>query len=264
LRGPRRHPPRGDQLPAGAPRSPRSLASRERTRLHHQQHGDARSRRVSQVRARFFSDVPAFWRNGARGTGRSATARRRVALFAHGAAAHAFGNASECLEQFAAVPGDREASLQGNRQQRSDAARLPDARVTVQYAWPFFEDAHREFAKQFAGWAEALRGFESDDGGDGRAAREIFARLGQAGWLRPTIEPAPDGRIDLRRVALMRELLGYSSAIADVAFSEPWLGALPIALHGSDVQRAVHLDGYAAGTRLPAFALSEPEAGSDV
>jgi acyl-CoA dehydrogenase len=61
----------------------------------------------------------------------------------------------------------------------------------------------------------------------------------------------------------MRELCAYSSAIADVALSEPWLAALPIALYGSAELREEVLPDYMSGKLLPAFALSEPRAGSD-
>lgn len=61
----------------------------------------------------------------------------------------------------------------------------------------------------------------------------------------------------------MREISAFSSAIADVALSEPWLGILPIALFGSDELRDELLPGYLSGRLLPAFALSEPDAGSD-
>jgi acyl-CoA dehydrogenase len=62
----------------------------------------------------------------------------------------------------------------------------------------------------------------------------------------------------------MREICGQSSAIADVALSEPWLGALPLMAAASDEMKERYLTGYMAGSLLPAFALSEPDAGSDV
>ena len=133
--------------------------------------------------------------------------------------------------------------------------------------WPFFEARHRRFAEDFRSWvASHLGDFESDEGGDGHAAREIFRLLAADGWLGPTVAPDPGGshqRLDLRRVCLMREILAYSSAIADVGFSEPWLAALPIALYGSQEQKRRHIEPYSRAESLPAFALSEPEAGSD-
>jgi len=134
--------------------------------------------------------------------------------------------------------------------------------------WPFFEESHRRLARRFGDWVAAeLGSFESDEGGDGRAAREIFQRLGRGGWLASSLPPergeGRSQRLDLRAACLVREILGYSSAIADVGFSEPWLAILPIALFGSERQRRAWVTGYVDGQRLPAFALSEPGAGSD-
>ena len=134
--------------------------------------------------------------------------------------------------------------------------------------WPFFDAEHRQFATVFQSWiATRLGAFAADEGGDGKAAREIFRLLGDDGWLagtRPLYKQTPDRRVDLRRLCLMREALGYNSALADVALSEPWLAALPIALYGAPEQQNEYVDAYASGRCLPAFALSEPEAGSDV
>ena len=134
-------------------------------------------------------------------------------------------------------------------------------------AWPFFDSACVEFAEGFDRWASAELGkFEQNEGGDGVAARQIFERLANGDWLRATLPTQTSGRqerIGLRHVSLMREIAAYSSAIADVALSEPWLGILPIALYGSPDLRDELLPRYIAGRLLPAFALSEPDAGSD-
>jgi acyl-CoA dehydrogenase len=133
---------------------------------------------------------------------------------------------------------------------------------------PFFEPRHREFAESFRSWVSAeLATFESNEGGDGKAATQIFEILARNRWL-PITVATDTGKsrapIDLRTVCLIRESLGYSSAIADVSFSEPWLAALPLALYGSSEQKRRYLEPFCAGECLPAFALSEPEAGSDV
>jgi acyl-CoA dehydrogenase len=104
-------------------------------------------------------------------------------------------------------------------------------------SWPFFDSSCIEFARGFDRWVGAeLGGFEPDEGGDGKAARQIFQRFAAAGWLRNTLPMQISGeqcKISLRRVSLMREISAFSSAISDVALSEPWLGILPIALYGS-------------------------------
>jgi acyl-CoA dehydrogenase len=135
-------------------------------------------------------------------------------------------------------------------------------------ALPFFEDGHRELASELDRWASARLGeFEHDEGNDGRVARQIFERLAQSGWLRHTLpmrgSPHVASRIDLRSICLMREISAHSSAIADVALSEPWLGILPVALYGSPALQERYIPKYLQGELLPAFALSEPDAGSD-
>jgi acyl-CoA dehydrogenase len=135
-------------------------------------------------------------------------------------------------------------------------------------SWPFFIRGHRKFAPAFAQWATSqLLEFQQEEGGDGVAARKIFERLAQSSWLRKTlVKPARASDrpgIDLRSVCLLREICGYSSAMADVALSEPWLAILPIALYASRALRENLLPRYLSGRMLPAFALSEPGAGSD-
>jgi acyl-CoA dehydrogenase len=138
--------------------------------------------------------------------------------------------------------------------------------ATPHVRWPLFEARHFDLATRFAHWASVnLKPYEADEGGDGRAARLIFEALGRDGWLRST--SASDGQgavLDLRAVCLLREICGQSSAIADVALSEPWLGALPLMLGASAELKQKYLPGYFSGSLLPAFALSEPDAGSDV
>jgi acyl-CoA dehydrogenase len=132
--------------------------------------------------------------------------------------------------------------------------------------WPFFQDEHRELAERFSAWVSAnLAVFEADEGGDGRVARVIFELLARDRWLDMSLPRRGDGRerLDLRAMSIIRERCAYSSAISDVAISEPWLGILPIALFGSGELKRKYLPGYLAGKLLPAFALSEPDAGSD-
>jgi acyl-CoA dehydrogenase len=138
--------------------------------------------------------------------------------------------------------------------------------VTPHVRWPLFEARHFDLATRFAQWASAnLKPYEADEGGDGKAARAIFAALGRDGWLRSTSTSDGQGAVlDLRAICLLREICGQSSAMADVALSEPWLGALPLVLAASPELKRKYLPGYFAGVLLPAFALSEPDAGSDV
>jgi acyl-CoA dehydrogenase len=132
-------------------------------------------------------------------------------------------------------------------------------------SWPFFEESHRDLARDLDSWCareiEPLEGREDEDL-DG-TCREIVRRLGAGGWLRHAV--AEEARsLDVRSLCLIRETLGRFSGIADFAFALQGLGSGPLSLFGSETQRRSWLPRVAAGEAIPAFALSEAEAGSDV
>lgn len=120
----------------------------------------------------------------------------------------------------------------------------------------FFDDAHRELADRLAGVAAAL-----DGAGDARAVAEA---MGEEHGLYRWLLPDADARPDVRALCLIREALGYASPLADAIFAVQGLGTYPIALAGTDAQRARWLPGARAGRSIGAFALTEPDAGSDV
>jgi acyl-CoA dehydrogenase len=136
--------------------------------------------------------------------------------------------------------------------------------------WPFLELRHKELALSLEHWAQAnidgvppARGRETDD-----ACVGLVRRLGAAGWLRHAVGGAAFGgsaeTIDTRAVCLIRETLARHSGLADFAFAMQGLGSGAITLHGTQLQKHRYLPRVAAGTAIAAFALSEPEAGSDV
>jgi acyl-CoA dehydrogenase len=138
--------------------------------------------------------------------------------------------------------------------------------------WPFFEDRHRRLASEFADWARQEIAPLAEDEPAGDAAldalsRKLVATLGAAGWLRHAV-PAPYGgeraRLDVRSLCLIRETLAQYSGLADFAFAMQGLGSASIALFGNDELKQHYLPGVAAGERIAAFALSEPDGGSDV
>lgn len=73
----------------------------------------------------------------------------------------------------------------------------------------------------------------------------------------------PDA-VDVRAVCLVREMLSWASGLADTVFAMQGLGSYPIVLAGSEAQKREFLPGVLDGTSLAAFALTEPDAGSDV
>lgn len=135
---------------------------------------------------------------------------------------------------------------------------------TAHLELPFFDDAHRALANSLVAWARAQRVDESDD----RAAcRDWVQRLGAAGWLRYCVPAAHGGALpalDSRALVILRETLAYHSPLADFAFAMQGLGSGAITLAGTPAQQAAYLPDVAAGRKIAAFALSEPEAGSDV
>ena len=128
---------------------------------------------------------------------------------------------------------------------------------------PFFDAAHRTLAADLAVWAAAQSVDESDD----RAACKAWVRLlGDAGWLKYCV-PADFGgamaQMDSRALVILRETLAFYSPLADFAFAMQGLGSGAITLSGTPAQRSAYLPAVARGDKIAAFALSEPDAGSD-
>ena len=133
--------------------------------------------------------------------------------------------------------------------------------------WPFFEDRHRAFAAALDAWA--AREVRDAHGVDVDAlCRRLVRQLGDAGWLRPTVAGTAHGGaaevIDTRMLCLARETLARHAGLADFAFAMQGLGSGAISLAGTPEQRARWLPRVARGEAIAAFALSEPESGSDV
>lgn len=130
---------------------------------------------------------------------------------------------------------------------------------------PFFDDDLRRLAADLRAWcADHLPDDEPADV-DARC-RDLVARLGDAGWLRYGVPAAHGGArptVDTRALCLIRATLAYHDGLADFAFAMQGLGSGAIALAGTPEQQARYLPAVAAGRLIPAFALSEPDAGSD-
>ncbi len=135
---------------------------------------------------------------------------------------------------------------------------------TAQYDLPFFDAAHADLACGLADWAAQQQVDESDDR---RACKEWVKRLGSGGWLRYCV-PAEHGgalpQLDSRALVILRETLAFHSPLSDFAFAMQGLGSGAITLAGTPAQQAAYLPAVARGDKIAAFALSEPDAGSDV
>ncbi len=130
-------------------------------------------------------------------------------------------------------------------------------------SWPFFEDRHRALANDLDAWATAQVPHAHGPDVDAEC-RALVKSLGAGGWLRHAVAAEAGAAIDTRALCLIRDTLARHSGLADFAFAMQGLGSGAISLQGTAAQRERYLPRVAAGQAIAAFALSEPEAGSDV
>ena len=128
-------------------------------------------------------------------------------------------------------------------------------------AWPFFDERHRELARELATWcADNLDDRYATDLDD--ECRTLVRELGAAGFLKLCVGDATH-RPDVRSLAIARETLAYHSALADFAFAMQGLGSGAISLFGTIEQKRAWLPKVASGKAIAAFAMTEPDCGSD-
>lgn len=136
--------------------------------------------------------------------------------------------------------------------------------------WPFFDERHRALHATLATWcaqnSDAITYDESRDAVD-EMCRGIVRRLGSAGFTRYCVRADQGGvfaDFDVRSICILRETLAQFAGLADFAFAMQGLGSGAITLAGSAELQSKYLPKVARGEAIAAFALSEPEAGSDV
>ena len=132
---------------------------------------------------------------------------------------------------------------------------------------PFFDESHRALYANVKFWAKAALPNRVHTGSVDEHCMKLTRQMGEAGWLRYCV-PAEYGgvlnELDSRSICLLRQALGYYDGLADFSFVMQGLGSGPISLFGSEMLKQKYLPHVASGKMLAAFALSEPEAGSDV
>ncbi|MBR7800047.1 acyl-CoA dehydrogenase family protein [Undibacterium fentianense] len=134
-------------------------------------------------------------------------------------------------------------------------------------SWPFFNEEHRQLQTKLDNWAS--QNLQQTHGSDvDQACRDLVKQLGDAGWLKHAIGGKAYGAnqdvIDTRAICLLRETLARYSGLADFAFAMQGLGTGAISLFGTEQQKSHYLEKVGQGKLISAFALSEPNAGSDV
>jgi acyl-CoA dehydrogenase len=136
--------------------------------------------------------------------------------------------------------------------------------------WPFFDPPHRELAARVSAWAAGnLRGkvhTEARAEVDAACVR-LVRELGAAGITGYCVRAEYGGvlpEFDVRAISLIRETLARHDGLADFAFAMQGLGSGAISLAGSADLKRKYLPKVARGEAVAAFALSEPQAGSDV
>ncbi len=129
--------------------------------------------------------------------------------------------------------------------------------------WPFFEARHRDLAASLNAWLDEtpFPHHVNEDKLDAACA-EFLAKMVAGGFVRHAVRRGKEA-LDVRSLCLIREHFARHSGLLDFVFAMQGLGSGPISLFGSELQRAHYLVDVAAGERVAAFALSEPEAGSD-
>ncbi|WP_294120178.1 acyl-CoA dehydrogenase family protein [Sphingomonas sp.] len=127
--------------------------------------------------------------------------------------------------------------------------------------WPFFEPRHRELAKRIEQWShDTIDDAHAADPDE--ACRALVGELGKAGFLQLCV--AQDGKApDVRSLAIARATLARVHGLADFAFAMQGLGSGAISLFGSAAQKGAWLPKVGGGEAIAAYALTEPETGSD-
>lgn len=129
--------------------------------------------------------------------------------------------------------------------------------------WPFFDDRHRALAAEVDDWAVASLAHVDHADADA-ACRALVRAMGDAGILTHSAVDPSGGALDVRSLCLIRETLARHDGLGDFAFAMQGLGTGAISLFGTDAQKADWLPLTRAGRAISAFALTEPQSGSDV
>jgi len=130
--------------------------------------------------------------------------------------------------------------------------------------WPFFEPRHKVLVETLDAWADQHLD-RIDHSNTDATCRSLVTSLGKGGWLLHSgVDPETDTPLDVRSLCLIRETLARHDGLADFTFAMQGLGTGAISLFGTAEQKAEWLPLTRYGKAISAFALTEPQSGSDV
>jgi acyl-CoA dehydrogenase len=132
---------------------------------------------------------------------------------------------------------------------------------------PFFTDEHARLAVVVANFAarEVEPHADEEEANADERLRAILSLLAQADLLRYSVARGDAAEpLDARSLCVVRESLSYHSPLADLAFVMQGLGTYAVSLAANEHLRDFWLERARNGKAIAAFALTEPEAGSDV
>lgn len=132
----------------------------------------------------------------------------------------------------------------------------------------FFNQEHLLLRHQLRSWVEKhlISGARKEADVE-QQARRLVSRLGQEGFIAYVASKKFGGareNVQARDLCIIREELARGSSLADAMFAMQALGSYPITLAGSEEQKRRYLPAIARGKAIAAFALTEPQAGSDI
>ena len=125
----------------------------------------------------------------------------------------------------------------------------------------FLDDKHVTLAERVSEFATrelAPLPEPKDDAAARQQARELLGKLGTAGWLVPIRDQ------DWRACCIVREALAAASPLADAVFALQALGVVPMLLSNNAAMRKRWVEPATQGRAMASFAMTEPDAGSDV
>lgn len=131
---------------------------------------------------------------------------------------------------------------------------------------PFCDQDQQALRERVRAWSQSYL-FDAGPAKIEQKARQLVRRLGKEKFLNHVIPESYGGaraRVQARELCILREELARGDALADTMLAVQALGSYPLIVAGSERQKQSYLPGIAQGGSIAAFALTEPESGSDV